>query len=522
MNADKATFTDVDESISVQQPLTGITGFGGITRRGPVNDCSLLITSVKQFRKIFGGQINTSDFPALCERVLNKGGLLRINRIAHYTTIGDSSTLTALKTGLKNIDTTGGSPTHLFTAISKYPGADYLNLKVQILAPSNGLSSTGYFDMKVYILGDEANSLEWYKNLRIVGNPSVANSHFLDKPIAQSDLVTFGYLDLSGTSGQQTPAVATIDFTGATNGGSIVDADYTGDQGAKTGIFAFDAFDDMSQIAFPEISDAAVNNGIANYADGRADLEGLCHLDETNIDPNDIIADRAGITVDTKYASAFYGGVIDNNGKPLSEIADIVKSANYVDANVGPWISGAGLNRGIINNARGVINNFGSAGQYNERNQLAQAQVNPVVVGSGKIYLSSQLTLQVEDSLASFRNVARLIMYLKKALKPTLIKYLEEAPDPITFLSLYQEVEPFLSGLTSKRAFVKGAGVSGKGYDWNGDQFASSLSDLVVNNIDDLNNGDYKVQFVIYPQGVITGIDISIVISSSAGVSVSA
>lgn len=514
MNADQVIFTDDDESASVAAPTTDISFFEGITRRGPYNDPSIIITSLAQFRKIFGGQINTSDFPALCERVINAGGLLRINRIGHYTDITDASTLSATKAVLQNVMSSAGTPQPLFKAQPKNAGAD--TYAVKVLAPTNGLSASGYFNLQVTVIGDETNATELFQNLKITAD-TIANATWLNG--VNSVLMDFNYLDLHTGITSLIPAVQTLSFTTGTAGGAIVSADYVGDPGAKTGLFAFDPYDDGMQVAVPEVSDSTVNIALANYADGRGEIEALMHIDEALTAVSDIITARQAITKDTKYASAFCGGIIDVNGNQLSEIADICIIANYVDENYGPWFSGANWKRGSISNAKGVINNFGSAGQLGDRNLLAQNQVNPVVAANNHIYPASNLSFQVENTLASFRSVARLLIYLKKSLRPTLTAYLEEPPDLITFLNLYQEVEPFLDNLTARRAFVKGGGVSKKGYDWNGDQFAPSLQQLTVNNIDDLNNGQYKINFVIYPQGVITGIDMGIVLSTSAGVS---
>jgi hypothetical protein len=67
----------------------------GITKRGPVNDPSTIITSWAQFTEIFGGYIGNSDFPLLCKRALDRGALLRVNRIVNYTDITDPATITA-------------------------------------------------------------------------------------------------------------------------------------------------------------------------------------------------------------------------------------------------------------------------------------------------------------------------------------------------------------------------------------------------------------------------------------------
>lgn len=74
-------FNVVNDAYEPATPAVGILYFEGVTKRGPSNDPSTLITTPKQFRNLFGNIDITSDFPLLAYRAMQKGAVLRVNRI---------------------------------------------------------------------------------------------------------------------------------------------------------------------------------------------------------------------------------------------------------------------------------------------------------------------------------------------------------------------------------------------------------------------------------------------------------
>src|SRR5690606_8456841 len=87
------------------------------------------------------------------------------------------------KSTFDNTSGTSGALT-LFSITPKYPGLDYNNLRVSVQTASNGNSN--YFDLEVRHLL-EPDLTETYRNLIIVGNPTVAESHYLDEVIRGSN-----------------------------------------------------------------------------------------------------------------------------------------------------------------------------------------------------------------------------------------------------------------------------------------------------------------------------------------------
>lgn len=520
MNASRVIIRDEDYSYQALGALKGISGFIGTFRRGPIADPSILITSAQQLRSLYGGPITGSDDYILAERVLTRGGKLRIVNVRNYTDPTDPSTLTATKAG--DVTVTGDDPAdpgqstvNIFKLSPKYPGADYNNLKAVISTASNGQTLMGYFNLTIYIEGDEFYTTETYQNLRVPDRVTVADQTWLSDVLANSQLVVPSYLDLSGIGGTDAvvPSNGTKTFTGGSNGSAVVPADIIGNQAAGTGIYALDAYDDMYDFAAPSITETSVHIAGANYAAARGDIEYLAHLSHNLKTPAALISARAGITVDSKYYSVFSGGVIISDPvtgerRAISEVADVMGIGAYVDENFNPWFSQSNYTRGFIPNAIDVNYNLGSSGAYPQLNQLANRQINMVVAANGLIYLKGNFSGQFGSSLGSFRHVTRLLIYIKKTLKPILEKYLDEPNEFTTWRNLYDEVKPFLQSLKDGRATHSIP-------KWQGDQDATKLSDLKVNKPSDIDAGKYRVLLTIDPVGTINELTLVIGISSS-------
>jgi hypothetical protein len=192
----------------------------------------------------------------------------------------------------------------------------------------------------------------------------------------------------------------------------------------------------------------------------------------------------------------------------ISEIGDVLGIACRTAVQFGPWWSFSGNERGVIDDALGVVNNFPRQSSLND---LATRQINAVINTGGSVYIKGSFSGQQNTSRKSFTNVVGLLIYIKKALRPTLEKYLERPNDFKTFKDIYTEVYPFLEGLKGgdKRALVD--------YSWNGDQFANTDADLVVNTRSDLDQGKYKVK--LYLKEVVSLQQFSIdIISAASGV----
>lgn len=494
IQASRIDFTDQDNSFEVPDVISGIAGMRGVTERGPIDDPSIVLTSQEDYRKYFGNELPNSDFPFLCLRHLGQGGKLRVSRVAHYGTITDPATLTALAPGAKDIKDVTTTALTLFTVTPKYRGVKYNDLKFEITAPSNGQAN--YFNVRIYIAGDVTNTLETYDNLTIPGTPAVVDSKFFQRIILESALVNITYKDLSAATAPLKPAVAVTAFTGGTNGGAPVAADYIGSIEGDNGFHSFDPYEDMFMIGVPELADADIHNGGALYVDGRRDMAYFAHLDHNLKTTAGLIAARDLITVDTKYLAIFSGGLkikdpttLDN--REISELSDVMFVANRVADKDAPWISFSNRKRGFVADALGVVTNFGSAGQYPKLNALAKRQINMMVAKNGRTYVQGNFTGQFEESKASYINIMMLLIYIKKTLRPLLEDYLDDPTDLVLFRAIWRDVEPILEDIKTRRGLYN--------YRWDGDQDVARIEDVKVNTLANINQGIYKVKLGLEP-----------------------
>lgn len=376
-----------------------------------------------------------------------------------------------------------------FTLNIKYPGADYNNVVAYVGAASNGQADS--FDLNIVFNG-ETDLNESYKNIKIPGAVAAANSSYLDAVVKGSELVDVIYGDLSGeTATPVVPITMGIKYYGGTDGGALTASDYIGDSSAKTGIYAFDGVDDVMQVgALDDVTGlSGVAEAFASYAAARTDLQSFIHLAGSS--ESAVVAARGALNINTPYAMFFAGGVKQVNPNTgveeiISELGDVFGIAAYSESQVGPWFSFSGPNRGIVTNCLGSGNSWGAPGNKANLDLLANRQINAVIDRNKKTVLWGGFTSQVADSQMSFGSIARFNIYLKKALGPVMENFIEEPNEILTWKKIYLTVVPFLDSLVSKRAMYS--------YRWEGDQFAKSLDDLVINKKADIDLGKYKAK----------------------------
>ncbi len=103
--AAKVTFTEQDLSFFIAAITSGRNCVNIRTRKGPINDPQLVGSTVK-YREIYGLALDDNNADQVITRALDRGAVLYINRIAHYSDPSDSSTLDAVGATLtlKNAD----------------------------------------------------------------------------------------------------------------------------------------------------------------------------------------------------------------------------------------------------------------------------------------------------------------------------------------------------------------------------------------------------------------------------------
>lgn len=408
-------------------------------------------------------------------------------------------------------DATGNT---LFGLTPKNAGADYNNLQVTIQAASNG--SANYFDLIIDHVLESALLKETYKNLRIVGQPNLSQSTYLQAITTGSGLMDVTYQDLSAVTAPIRPVNMIIKYDTGTDGGAVVDSDLTGDSGAKLGVYALDPYDDFFQFGSANSNSVAVIAAFATYAQDRQDTVAFIHIDNDNVTESEVAAFRDSTNVDSTYVAFFAGGLqiadpITSLERDISELGDVMGAASYSATKFGPWYSFAGTRRGLILNALGIVNNFGLDANYTNRNLLANHQVCIVGNKNNKNQIMGNFTGQLDNSHLSFLNVRRMLLYLKRLLAPIFNSYVEEPNDPVTWLLIYQEVKPVLKKLQAQRAIVKGV----EGWSYQGDQFVSDVSQCVVNDPTDVGNGKYLVNLFVKDIVSLQLIQVNIILTNS-------
>lgn len=402
---------------------------------------------------------------------------------------GVSQTTMAVTTLASSIVTATNQP--LFEVEGKYEGVDYNNILVSVRPATNGQAS--YFNLLVTHKTDN-NIYELFENLQIIDNPNIANSHYLDTANQVSNVVKFTYIDISGLSGQLRPRDAIYKLVGGSDGGAITLADYIGDQTAKTGIRALDNIDDAIDFGVLDRDDVQLHNEGESYSGSRQDMFYWGHLSNALTTADALVSQRAATVVNGSYAALVAGGLkvlhpVTGALINISELGDVMAIQAATDYYYGPWYATAGLQRGIIKDALGVVNNFGATGQYPELNLLANRQVNMVIEKNNQVVFWGNYTLQISNSQLTQISVRRFLIWLKKSLRPTLERYLFEPNDIPSWKKLYFEVKPFLDSLVEKRAMYD--------YQWQGDQFAKNLNSLQTNDKADVQRGKYKVKLLM-------------------------
>ena len=397
----------------------------------------------------------------------------------------------------------------LFNFVAKYPGADHNNVSVEVLAASNG--DTNSFDLRVVHVTDSYMN-EYYANLKIVGNPTSANSDYLDVVLNNSLLVTPEYSNLSGLTGQIVPVKNVLTFENGDDGDTIEVTDYIGDPTSKTGLYSFDEYDDGYTISAPESSNVLLHMAGSSYVLNRKDLIYGGHISNDLLTATAIRNFRNSTNIDNKLVFFTAGGtkVLDPlSGAQVyvSELADTLGNMSYTFNNFKPWFSAFGMQRGLVPNAIGVKNNFGTPGAFSDLNLLSNAGINMLIRRDNKILMQNNITARKIEDAEQQLSVIMLELYLVKQLKPKLDNFLDEPNDIPTWKKMFYTVKPFLDSLLTERALFS--------YTWEGDQDANNLSQLQINNSVDVLAGKYKIKFSITPIPALREINVEIVLTSA-------
>jgi len=297
-----------------------------------------------------------------------------------------------------------------------------------------------------------------------------------------------------------------------TPGGAITVSDYTGDSASKLGIHSFDEYDDGWLISAPELSHATMHIKGASYANARKDLIYVAHLGNSNNTTSTLVGAKEAITGLNEHVITVGGGLkildpITSTIKEISEVTDLMALSSQVQNAKGPWIPFTGPNNGVIGNAVGVVNNFGSKASYDDLNILANSNIMMTILRNGQVMAWGGYTQDTTNSQLQWVATTMMVMYLRRVLGPTLEGFIDEPATIQTLRRIYETVSPTLEELLNKDAYTA--------YEWNGDQYAKSDSDLQINTPSLMQQGQLKIQFLIKPTGFVQEISVDIVVTEA-------
>ncbi len=407
------------------------------------------------------------------------------------------------------------SSTQILGLIPRGPGTAYNNLIATITRPTDGV--LGRFDLTVRLTTDPTN-VEVYRNLYILDNDVLATQTGLNE-LLNSALVTVTLpTTLTGTNlTQRTPQFGAWGYSGGTAGTALTSSDYIGNSANYLGFNSFDKYDDINIITTPAlgISDTAVASAGAAYAEFRKDLVFFIHVNNTYTTANAIATARDATLIDSTYVAFYGGGIkalssITGKEENLSEMGKVLGLASRTHDQWGAWYSYAGSNRGVLTSVTGVVNNFGGPANKADMDLLANKQVNMTIVRNNRAMLWGNFTAQQTTSALSFLSVRFLLLYMKKVIGPYLTDFLEEPNTISTWKSMYYGILPFLEDLQDRKALWE--------FEWQGDQFASDLSGLTINDPDAVALGKYKIRLYLKPIVSLQEIEMFILLSP-AGIS---
>jgi len=482
----------VDLSVLIATGLKGIHAFFGETERGEEGK-TVLIGSWTEYKKTFGGLLTTSDFPLLCKRALEAGCKLRIGRVLHYTDPTDKSTVT----GTKAAGVIGAMD---FRAKSIGAGETF---KVTTTATA-GMS--GYFDFVIQNPAGEE-----------VGRVTQVKTPLIEADRVRVNASNNGVELLTSSLGDAITA-GTITLSGGANTGTVVAADYIGDTNAVTGIHVFDQDNDFVRISCPAIAIPAVDIALVAYVVGRQDCRAILRTPigisgTVGIDYREGTGSYSHSPVNTWLASMIFGTLqvthpVTSDEVSIPAIADVAAKMSGKDNNSVAWFAAAGPERGRIYNTIGVQYNLGTAARNTEFDNVDNHGLNAVIDDTdfGPVYWGNG-TMQKADTLLKFENVADLVIFILRGVKPLAKSVLFNPNDVDTWKAIYRKVRPFMEQIKAGRGVWD--------YLYQGDQDIENISEAVVNTPADVDKGKYRFIIWIQPKVALKYVGFEITVTNS-------
>lgn len=484
----------VDFSKLPLKTLKGVACVQGVTMKGPLRT-PILMQKWEDFLQIFGGYHPDSMFPLYCERALKNGAKLYVSRVSNYDDLEDKESYDGTKASVLL------APATDIRAFSLHIGIGYNDVEVTI---SGSLPLV--CDILVRQPGMEAQTLKNVKRNVTRADILDINQQFLNK-YREKTLVEF-----KGTFPSVIPAdpLATVTFQNTSGyllliGGEqtlpILPESYNGLAVGGTGWYAFNEIVDSKVIYNFDAPIPEVDAGLAEYCAKRKDMRFVIRT-PLELTANGMEDYRMGTgayshqPLDTWYGKLIAGDIrVFYKGAKVLIPAMVDVCALEMKKSL-QWLVASGLERGVLpNDVVGCPYNLLSPALRDDYNNIYEKGINAVGIHrTGKtVYWGNRTLLLDLTKLLKFDNVADLAMYIRESLQGIIDEFNFEPNDLKMYEKVYIAVKPFIESLEAGRAIHPGK------WEWQGDQFASTVEDLQFNTHDDLQQGRFSADFLFAP-----------------------
>ncbi len=293
--------------------------------------------------------------------------------------------------------------------------------------------------------------------------------------------------------------------------------DYIGAQISSTGLYSLDTDKDFVKLAAPAIAIPQFDAALSAYVTMRQDCLGVTRT-PIGLDANGVIDYREGQgawsheAIDNWRMLMFTGGLEVNHPEEefslqIPELGDVLGRMGAKDNQYAEWFTFGGQKRGRIPNSLGVVYDLGSPARETDASRVSIHGVNAVINHAtfGTV-IWDNVTMSKSNSLFKFANVAELLIYLYRAIKPVTEEELFDPNDIELWKQIYRRVRVVMEFVQASRAIWR--------YRYEGDQDIERVEDAVVNDPNQIDQGQIIFNLFFAPKvgakfigmrGIVTG-----------------
>jgi len=396
---------------TIEAASTTTCGVIGITARGPIAE-PVLITSFAAYLRNFGSYIENGWLTYAVERFFKYvKGRIYVVRTAHYTDITDPDSYIAVLASTGGIKDRAGTPVDTITIDAANEGAWGNDISIEVVAstadPDNEFAIEVSYDGVPVETFDDLNMTATSRNY-VVSRINDGKSAYINV----TDLAS------ASTPPENRPELGVKTFTLGDDGlTGFDDDDIVGNSGAKTGLYALDAVDDLFLLAAPGYYSQTVHNGLITYTESRLDCHAI--LDSPlGMTPTEVVTYvQATAAFNAKYAFFYYPWIIIRNPNADARMTmppsgDVLGVIVRTILKRGIHKAPAGIEDGRLNDVLAMEVDIDKG----TRDVLYPARINPIIKKTGRGFLVwGNKTLSAESDWRDI-NVRLLFTFLENSI----------------------------------------------------------------------------------------------------------